>query len=212
MASLDPSLDLVPPMRLNLQKDKRHTLVVTIGNFLLGKSKAEIDAMFENSDKVLETSQSLMTLAWKALKDAHSGLQGQQHLLAGGEIRNEIFRQLRCSWWRGNASNLIHLCLGLDRELLDLSASVGWKTLTFQIQSMLSRQSPTLREVGVLKSHATAMKATARSCIHRGIGSAVACVVTTKTHCFYLSIGMAETSTLGSGDAKPMAIRHLPLA
>ena len=58
MATPSPSLDLVPPMRFNLQKDKRHTLIVAIGSFLVGKTKPEIDAMFENNDKVLKTSQS----------------------------------------------------------------------------------------------------------------------------------------------------------
>ena len=94
MATPSPSLDLVPPMRFNLQKDERHTLIVAIGNFLMGKTRPKIDAMFENNDKVLKTLQALMALAWKALKDAHPVFQGQQHLMSGGEIRNEIFRQL----------------------------------------------------------------------------------------------------------------------
>ena len=63
MAAPGLSLELVPPARFNLQKDERHTLIVAIGNFLVGKTKPEIDAMFEKNDKVLKTSQSLMAIA-----------------------------------------------------------------------------------------------------------------------------------------------------
>ena len=77
MANHVPSLGLVAPMKHNLNKDERHTLIIAIGNFLLSKTKPEIDAMFENHDKVLVTSQSLMAIAWKALKEAHPSLQSQ---------------------------------------------------------------------------------------------------------------------------------------
>ena len=243
MAAPGPSLELVPPARFNLQKDERHTLIVTIGNYLLSKTKAEIDVMFENSDKVLETSQSLMAIAWKALKDAHPALQGQQQLLAGGEIRNEIFRQLgefsRCKNHFPPAQRenevFLEMCLYIEKAYKRTKTTLGKRKATGQ--SSLPHPAPpiqaqrsfygaamdgspplflverrrikfdtlaprlgqgafgfvskckvedpnfpdpvyacktiTLREIGVPKSHAASMEATAIPCIHRGIVSAV---------------------------------------